>query len=280
MDGNVEDMGVLNVDQATQIWQNILTAGQLRSIGLKEEPNQSPNKAAKRPKTDKAKQMPMKPRGNAPDMMQLMARMALRQEDTINSLLTEHQFLVHVNIGKGSILPELIQVTQHWKTDKTVDKAPLRHQLALTMMTQLRDRVQKLSVSQTNDEVVKECWRFHVLNQNMEMPFLRWNPKTQGLEPTTDKCLTIAETLKHLEGIVRLMTDCTTTVRFHSMRRLPDTPQQATPWIWTVSSRNSPELWHQVKFLTFHACWQLIQCRVKSHTMQRSAMAQQLSKML
>ena len=224
--------------------------------------------------------MPVKPRGNAPEMLQLMARMVLRQEDTINSLLTEHQFLVHVNIGNGSILPDLIQVTQNWKTDQSGAKIPLRHQLASTMMTLLRDRVQKLSVSKTDDEVVKECWRFHVLNQNMEMPFLRWNPKTQSLEPTADKCLTIAETLKHLEGIVRLMTDCTTTVRFHSMRRLPDTPQQATPWIWTVSSRNSPELWHQVKFLTFHACWQLIQCRVKSHTMQRSAMAQQLSKML
>jgi len=282
-----EEMGELNMDQATSIWQHVLNPAQLKQLGLGDSNKENKNPAqrmAKRHKGDKAKQMPVPPKGSCQssnqEMLQIMGKLILRQEDTLNSLLTEHQFLVHVNIGNGSILPDLIQVTQTWKLGQSSSKDPLRHQLALTMMTTLRDRVHKLSQSQTNDEVVKECWRLNILNQNMEMPYLRWNPQAQCLEPTADKCLPVPEVLKHLEGMVRMMADSATTVRFHSMRRMADTPTQATPWLWTVSSRTSPELWHQIKFLTFHSCWLLVQGRVKCHSMQRSALAQQLSKLV
>jgi len=283
-----EEMGELNMDQAASIWKNVLNPAQLQQLGISgkdNKENQKPERMAKRLKADKTKtdrhqQMPIQPKGSQQELLQLMGKMILRQEDTLNSMLTEHQFLVHVNVGNGSILPELIQVTQAWKAGNSPTKDPLRHQLALTMMTTLRDRMQNLSQSQDKDDVVKECWRLHILDQNMEMPYLRWNPKAQQLEPTTDKRLKVAEVLKHLEGVIRLMDDSATTVRFHSLKRMADTPTQATPWLWTVSSRTSPELWHQVKFLTFHSCWLLVQCRVKCHSMQRSNLAQQLSKML
>jgi hypothetical protein len=283
MAGTSDEMGELNMDQAASIWQNVLSSAQLQQLGLcgggskenKENKDPAPNgRMAKRHKGDKPKQLPVQPKGSNQDLLQLMGKLILRQEDTLNSLLTEHQFLVHINIGTGSVLPDLIKVTQTWKAGNSPSKDPLRHQLAL------RDRVHNLNLSQDKDDVVKECWRLHILDQNMEMPYLKWNPQAQQLEPTTDKRLKVAEVLKHLEGMIRLMADSATTVRFHSMRRLMDTPTQATPWLWTVSSRNSPELWQQIKFLNFHSCWLLVQCRVKCHSMQRSALAQQLSKMI
>ena len=282
-----EEMGELNMDQAASIWRNVLSPVQLQQLGLSanNKENQEPDRTAKRLKADKSKavkdkQLPIQPKCSQQELLQLMGKLILRQEDTLNSMLTEHQFLVHVNIGQGSIIPDLIKVTQTWETGNSPSKDPLRHQLAQTMMTALKDRVQNLSLSLDKDDVVKECWRLHILDQNMEMPYLKWNQQAQQLEPTTDKRLKVAEVLKHLEGMARLMADSATTVRFHSMRRMTDTPTQATPWLWTVSSRTSPELWHQIKFLTFHSCWLLVQCRVKCHSMQRSTLAQQLSKML
>lgn len=287
MTGLTEDMGDLNMDQAASIWKNVLSPTQLQ-LGLSakdDKENQEPGHTAKRLKADKTrasktKQMPIQPKGSQQELMQIMGKMILRQEDTLNAMLQEHQFLVHVNVGQGSIIPDLIKVTQDWKSGNSPTTDPLRHQLALTMVKALKDRVSNLSTSLDKDDVVKECWRLHILDQNMEMPFLKWNQQAQQLEPTMDKRLKVDEVLKHLNGMVRLMDDSATTVRFHSLRRMADTPKQATPWLWTVSSRTSPELWHQIKFLTFHSCWLLVQCRVKSHSMQRSALAQQLSKLI
>ena len=106
-------------------------------------------------------------------------------------------------------------------------------------MTLLKDRLTSLNGSLTKDDVVKECWQHNILNQKLEMPFLRWNPQKQVLEPSNDRCLAVPETLKQVENILQLMQDETVTVRFHSLRRMSETPTNATPWIWTVSSRTN-----------------------------------------
>ena len=283
MDKIMVDMGNPDLDQAAAIWQNMLSPDQLKlfaTLSNGNQPSQPNGRTAKRHKPEKTKQMPVSPQGQASEMMQLMAKMILRQEDALNAMLTEHQFLLHINVGKGSIVPDMLQLTQTWKAGKCTSTAPLRHQLAVCMMTLLKDRLTSLNGSLTKDDVVKECWQHNILNQKLEMPFLRWNPQKQVLEPSNDRCLAVPETLKQVENILQLMQDETVTVRFHSLRRMSETPTNATPWIWTVSSRTNPELWHQIKNLTFHACWLLIQCRIKSHGMQRSPLAQQLSRHL
>ena len=78
------------------------------------------------------------------------------------------------------------------------------------------------------------------------------------------------------------MTDPQVTLRFHALTK-PKAGQeasQAIPWLWTVSLRVSPELWHELNRLSYHSIWQLIQIRLRPHPLERQPLAKQLQKAL
>ena len=205
--------------------------------------------------------------------------MVLRHEDSINATLTESQFMIHFNLGEGTIIGDLLQESASWQ-QKTQKDIPLRHQLAKKMMDILASRLQKLAAATPTDQIMTDCAKYHIVNSQGTMPFLAWNAKTQQLEPTVDKPLTIQEVLKTLSNIQRLMVEKEVTVRFHSLRKLEGTPTRAVPWLWQVSTRHNPELWHEIRSLCFHSSWQLVMARIKPQTLQRSPLAQQISRRL
>ena len=87
MDKIMVDMGNPDLDQAAAIWQNMLSPDQLKlfaTLSNGNQPSQPNGRTAKRHKPEKTKQMPVSPQGQASEMMQLMAKMILRQEDALN----------------------------------------------------------------------------------------------------------------------------------------------------------------------------------------------------
>ena len=152
------------------------------------------------------------------------------------------------------------------------------------MMTELERRLQTLMKATPTEALFQDCKSYHLVkdDQDRTMPFLRWSHQKRCLEPTDQPSLPIAEVLKSLQSILRLLDDHQVTLRFHSLKKLNDgpAPQQSIPWIWTVAYRTSPELWHQVARLAFHSSWQLIQVRLRQQGMDRSQLAKQIQKTL
>jgi len=169
----------------------------------------------------------------------------------------------------------------HQLTEKTV---PLRHLLVVTMVTELEQRLQTLMKATPTEELFQDCKSYHLVKDDKDrtMPFLRWSHQRRCLEPTEQTSLPIAEVIKSLQSILRLLADHQVTLRFHSLKKVTEgqLPQQAVPWLWTVAHRNSPELWHQVARLAFHSSWQLIQVRLRQQGMERSQLAKQIQKTL
>ena len=184
--------------------------------------------------------------------------------------------------GKGSILPLLLQQSQIWhKSDRNT--CSLRHVLAQTMMQTLDARLTTLQAAKPGEALFQECMTAHLVLNDAEksMPFLRWSSQQKCLLPAEKAGIPMLEVARSVSNILRLMKDSSVTLRFHSLKKAKDgTVPQPVPWLWTVSLRNSPELWHELVRLSHHAIWQLIQVRLKPQTLARQPLAAQLQKAL
>ena len=204
----------------------------------------------------------------------MIAQLALRTETSLNMMLQEHQFIIHMHPGQGSLLPELIRGTQVWHQSNK--ELPLRHHLINILWDTLYTRLEKLTKVDQQHAMWKECQSLGILNDQGTIPYLRWEASSKQLKPTSEAPMSPQETLREVENIRRLVQDPTTTLRFHSLVKVTDNTDKSLPWLWLLSSRNQPEAWHAVRKLCFHATWQLLRIQVKPQSADRSALAQRI----
>ena len=285
----MESEEIEGIDAANKIWGNLLSKEQMQTLGIDGTSNGS-NKRH-RPEIPKKKDPKHKANSNSDsktlvptELLVNLTKLVIRHEDSINVMLQESEFILHLNPGKGSVLPQLLQTSRTWHQDSSARKMPLRHLLALTMMLTLEARTKILMEAAPTEELFQDCVQYHLVvnNQDKTMPFLRWDNQHRCLQPTEAQGIPIAVIYKNICSIVRLMADSSVTLRFHALRKTQegDQHQQPIPWLWTLSMRNSPELQQQLAALSHHAIWQLIQVRLKPQTLARQPLAAQLQKTL
>jgi hypothetical protein len=282
------DMGseeLEGIDSASKIWGNLLNQEQLRQLGLDQpEPKKGDKKRQKtQPERTDRDSRSTSSTAVPNEVLKQLIRLTLRHEDHLNCLMQESQFLIHMNPGKGSIVPTLLQASQQWHAAKEKDMS-LRHHLACTMIQTLELRLQKLISATPTEELFTDCVKYHLIcpDQDRTMPFLRWSPQKQSLQPTSAQGLPIKEVQRCLGNIQRIMADPQVTLRFHALTKPKEGKEttQAIPWLWTVSLRVSPELWHELNRLSYHSIWQLIQIRLRPQPLERQPLAKQLQKAL
>ena len=111
-------------------------------------------------------------------MVQVMAKILLRHEDSLHVLLQEYEFVLWIQPGEGSLLPILMACHLEWqKGCKTIS---LRHSMALRTIETLKDRLDKLQQAPASADVVKDCIKFHLIDANQMMPFLRPSAPSAG----------------------------------------------------------------------------------------------------
>jgi hypothetical protein len=96
--------------------------------------------------------LPKKTSGSSSDaLLQLVARLALRTEDTLNQVLQEHQFVMHLQPGPDSIFPILLGASQKWhREEKTM---PLRQLLSSMLVQTLLAKVETLANTQQTEQL-------------------------------------------------------------------------------------------------------------------------------
>ena len=273
------------IDSASKIWGNLLTKDQMEKLGIS-SPATGDNRDNKRLRTDRKQDRKGRSASTSTttvstEVLGTLCRLVLRHEDTLNSLLQESQFLLHLAPGQGSILPLMMETSRTWH-QQTEKQVPLRHLLAQTMMQEMERRLKKLMEATPTEELFQDCKSYHLVkdDHNRTMPYLRWSHQRKCLEPTEQTCLPITEVHRSLQNILRLLTDHRVTLRFHSLKKMGDSKEtpQAVPWVWTVAQRHDPELWHEVAKLAFHSSWQLIKVRLRPQGLERTPLAKQIQK--
>ena len=159
-----------DLDKASTIWANLLTESQLQSLGIKDEEKDQPNK---RPRRKDRSVSTSATSADAQALMKVMAKLILRHEDTIHVLLQEYEFVLWIQPGEGSLLPVLMACHQEWQ--KSAKSQSLRHTMALKTIETLRDRLDRLQKAQPSADVVQDCIKYHLIDANQMMPYLRWD---------------------------------------------------------------------------------------------------------
>jgi hypothetical protein len=266
------------LDKANSIWGSLLTPTQLESLGITPETEDKPNK---RPRRKASASTTGSTDDQMKNMMRTMARIILKHEDSIHMLLQEFQFVLFLQPGEGSLLPVLLACHQTWlKGDRT---RSLRHTMALCAMETVKDRLDKLKNAPASADVVQDCIRFNLIDSNRQMPFLRWDASAQKLVPSKEKPLPIGEVSRIIDTIVQILqSEPEITLRFHALSKLQaeDASGKTIPFLWAVGNRTQGELWNLLRTVSFHSIWQLARLTLRPQTQQRTALAQQLGRML
>ena len=159
----------------------------------------------------------------------------------------------------------------------------LRHSMALCAMKTAKDRLDKLKEAPASADVVQDCIRFNLIDQNRMMPYLRWDAGQKQMVPSKEKPLPIGEVSRILDTIVQILqSEPEITLRFHALSKLQseDNSGKTIPFLWTVGHRTQGELWNLLRTVSFHSIWQLVRLTLRPQTQQRTALAKQLGKMM
>ena len=179
------------LDQANAIWSSILNADQMKALGLSKE-------GGRQAKRHKPENKDHSRKGNKPankpsydDLVAMVARLALRTEESLQQLLQDHQFILHLQPGQGSMLPLMLATTQSWHNSSK--DTPLRHQLVVLLISTLEERLTNLSKATPKDQMWIECQQLNLIDSEGNMPYLRWDPLARTLKPTKDATLKLDE---------------------------------------------------------------------------------------
>lgn len=94
--------------------------------------------------------------GRDQDLIQMMARLAVRQEDTLNQLGLDCNLMMFLQRGRGSLMPTLLETGRQWNTQRQNDDAStsLRQTKFLTVFQELISRANKLQLNQKDDTLI------------------------------------------------------------------------------------------------------------------------------
>ena len=263
-----------NFQQMMDIWSHVLPKDQLKRI-LDTDRQETEKRHKGRGHLKKQGQ-------EGPESTQLLKAMMtllLRHEDSIKCLNLDMEYMVHLNPGPGSILGELMTASKDW-TNLKEKTAPLRHHLVVTMIDLLLQRFTTLTEAQPESELHQRALQYMLLDTSNQCPFLSWSPEKKQLIKSKTPALPMAEVLKTIQEIKECLQDCRVTLKFHSLRKMSNETDKAVPFLWTVSHRVAPNLWHLLQRLAFHSSWQLIQVHLRPANLQRSPLAKTLQQQL
>ena len=214
-------------------------------------------------------------------MLHMVARLAPRHEQEITGWHQSDTFMLFCNkVQPTGILQTLVKETQSWKAQletKTLATMPLRQHLLKALLTDLLNRVTKISKSSPEDEVVLLMKQKGLLTEELSWPYLQWDPKVKALRQTSKKPVTMAKLMQHLEELLEMVRDPTAIVRFHALN--PQSTQDVIVWRLQICLRRD-ELWDLLMQLTFNSMWALIGTTFKVHSPRPSQLAQSLQTML
>ena len=218
---------------------------------------------------------------NTAAMVKVMAKILLRHEDTIHVLLQEMEFVLFLKPGEGSLLPILMACHKEWQEGPKTHT--LRHTMALTMISTLKERLDRLQGAPASADVVKDCIRFNLIDASQQMPYLRWDANHHQLVPSKESPLPIGEVSKILQSILLILqSETEITLRFHALSKLQmeESEGKAIPFLWTVGSRTQGELWNLLRKISYHSVWQLVRLTLRPQNQQRTNLAKQLGRMM
>jgi len=223
-------------------------------------------------------------------LLEALCRLSLKQEEELQLLRTEKQFLLHLESGPQGLLHPLWKVAQAWKAGK--DKSPptvtssLRVALIKCMLVEW---IARLDIMTKDEETLKKMEaRGWVKVQGAAEPmwnYQQWNAQSRRLELDSSRDpighSTVVKVATELQAMVKSEAELLIH-RFHSTRKLTETIAGDTlPFILSIALRGSKaqQTHDAFNLLAGNAALRLVGVRLRSERMNLQPLAQHIAKM-
>ncbi|CAE7725435.1 unnamed protein product [Symbiodinium sp. CCMP2592] len=223
-------------------------------------------------------------------LMEALCRLTLKQEEELQLLRTEKQFLLHLESGPQGMLTPLWKVAQVWKAgkDKTPPTVTSSLRVALIKCV-LAEWMARLDIMTKDAETVKKMeaqgWVKVQGVDELHWNFQQWNQQTRQLELDPSKPpvghSTILRAATNLQALVNSETE-RLIHRFHSTRKLTELVMGDTmPFILSVAMRGTKaQQAHDIlSDLTGSAALRTVGVRIRGERVNLQPLAQQIAKM-
>ena len=220
-------------------------------------------------------------------MMWMLGRLLLRHEDQMGIDKTENNVMFFKKDSALSLVPTFVKKAEHWHSLKEQKQAkmdelalPLRtflfHSMLEALLLRLKETAQ--SQDQLGTAMTLQVFLPKEDNQDLLIPFLKFDPETKALTPLSDRqATTVTEMINKVQELQKLCLCQLAVLRFHSTQKLQGPLQGPTvPFLLQIASR-TPEA---TRSMTQSAVWQLVGGSLRPERMGRSALAAELAKRL
>ncbi|CAE7249989.1 unnamed protein product [Symbiodinium sp. CCMP2592] len=230
------------------------------------------------------------PRPTMEQLVEALCRLTLKQEEELQLIRTEKQFLLHLESGAHGLLAPLWQVAQVWKTgrDKTPPTVTCSLRVAL-IKSLLAEWITRLDMMTKDEATLKKMeaqgWIKVQGETEIHWTFQQWNAESRRLELDATRppvghtqMVKIARDLQQLvlTGKEELIH------RFHSTRKLTETVTGDTlPFILSVAMRGTraQQAHDLLRDLTGSAALRLVGVRIRGERMNLQPLAQHIAKL-
>ncbi|CAK8993738.1 unnamed protein product, partial [Durusdinium trenchii] len=222
--------------------------------------------------------------GQDGNLISMIAKLTLRQEDQLNQIHLDKSFIFFVQAGKGSILPLMLKTSKDWHGQRELGKVTtsLRQHMFRSVFEELAFRASKLPFGSNDHELIRALQTKQVLTATNSWNYLQWDSKEKTLKPAARDPLPSEEAAALIQKIHNLAAQPDLIHRFSALKPMPqDSTVDSVVVLWRldISLRGQPaqDLYDALQRLTGSGLTQMIFVRIRPSTLQRSPLAQAIA---
>ena len=171
------------------------------------------------------------------ELLMMLAKLSLRQEDILNQMALDRNFLLFLQVGKGSILPAMILASKEWHQQRqnTGVTYSLRQVNFLKVIEALIQRLAKLKFDSQDDPLVQALRQRSILIPEHAWNYLTWDSAAKCLRLTKQPPLTQDKIQEITTQLSQLASQGDLIQRFSALKpmnrdQIPEDSQVTIPW--------------------------------------------------
>ena len=221
------------------------------------------------------------------ELLLAVARLLLRLEDAQSVMLLDTEFIFFLQTkasgNQWAIVDSLHQVALRWHSMKAQDPASLQQPMRIVLLTCLLEALlNQMQLLESNPDAMQKAVDMGLV-EGSSYVYLQWDSSQRKHIKAAQEPLPHQTAVQIVRQLQHLLICPDTVGRFHALRKLaPNMSSDVVPFSLAVQNRNQEamQMYGLFRRLARNSCLHLIACTMRPAKLQRSPLAQQISRML
>lgn len=210
-------------------------------------------------------------------LLHLLAKLALRQEQEIQSIRAQDSYVFHLNNSKEGMLQLLLNQGLHW-SQQDPKSSTLRVRLYRTMTQELMNRFLVVYNAKPGSDAWKQATTKQIILEDGSWPTMEWSHTDQKYHMAKTASVKMQDMRAMVQDLVELGTDPNRIIRFYALQSPEET---RTTVIWKLQLQLRDDNCHTLMSrLVNSTLWVLMAATMKAHRPGESSLTHQISSLI